>query len=272
MINFEKRNLRSDDLERFVRMFMGVVRAHPVHALHGQRHRAYGLRPTTHPLPICHVPIVPSLICTTQAKDRGLDLGSRLPPMDSMDPPHSVKTAGVFMERELQRMLGDKYGELDLVRLCVVWCIDWCTAWCSVWCTAWCTAWCVAHLPHHSHAPPDEVLCILPYSTASNGNLYEAVKRWSEATTGIPVQCCRADKITGNGKKALGQDKQYHAGTPAVPARTDQACSPAALQPPSTRLPACEQALAPLSPAPPRSARIIPSQALVLIPLWSPQA
>jgi eukaryotic translation initiation factor 2C len=57
----------------------------------------------------------------------------------------------------------------------------------------------------------DLVLAVMPDGIK---NFYEALKRWAEATTGVPVQCCKASKIFGTGgqKKALGTDPQYHAG------------------------------------------------------------
>ena len=56
----------------------------------------------------------------------------------------------------------------------------------------------------------DLVLAVMPDGIK---NFYEALKRWAEATTGVPVQCCKASKIMGTGgKKALGTDPQYHAG------------------------------------------------------------
>ena len=61
------------------------------------------------------------------------------------------------------------------------------------------------------YAKLDLVICVLPEVK----NLYEAVKRWAEATTGIAVQCCKALKIMGDGDRAkpLGNSPQYHAGT-----------------------------------------------------------
>ena len=60
------------------------------------------------------------------------------------------------------------------------------------------------------YAELDLVVCVLPEVK----NLYEAVKRWAEATTGIAVQCCKALKIMGDGRaRPLGNSPQYHAGT-----------------------------------------------------------
>mmetsp|Transcript_9518 Transcript_9518/g.22429 ORF Transcript_9518/g.22429 Transcript_9518/m.22429 type:complete len:726 (-) Transcript_9518:94-2271(-) len=105
------------------------------------------------------------------ARDRGIELGRHLPPVETMDPPRDLKTAGKAIEAQLQRMLGADYDKLDLV------------------------------------------VCILPEAK----NLYESIKCWSEATTGIPTQCAKAEKImgtlqSGGRQKPLGQDKQYHAG------------------------------------------------------------
>jgi len=121
--------------------------------------------------------------------------------MHTMEPP-DLKTAGTVIDKQLQRMLGDRYAEMDPHELLVV--------------------------------------VVLPETK----NLYEAVKRWSEATTGIltltrnpnanpnpnpnpnpnqattgiPTQCAKALKIQGDGGRAkpLGTSSQYHAGTRAT--------------------------------------------------------